>query len=130
MNTLGQLLCLSSYGESHGPSVGAVLDGFPAGFDVDEEAIQLQLDRRRPGGDLQSSRAESDKLHIGSGVYQGKTTGAPIHFWIANRDARPGDYDQLNEVYRPGHADFTYQAKFGHRDPRGGGRSSARITAA
>ncbi|MBR9861018.1 chorismate synthase [bacterium] len=130
MNTLGEKLKLTSYGESHGESVGAVLDGFPSNFSPDLAFIQKQLDRRKPGqSHLSTARKEEDLFKITSGLFEGKTTGAPIHFSIKNKDSRPEDYDHLKEVYRPSHADFTYEKKYGHRDHRGGGRSSARITA-
>lgn len=131
MNTLGRILRFTSYGESHGEVVGGVLDGFPSGFELDLNAIQIQMDRRRPGqSELTTSRNEDDKLHINSGVYEGKTLGSPIHFYLKNKDKRSQDYDALKEVYRPSHADYTYERKYGHRDHRGGGRSSARVTAA
>lgn len=130
MNTLGYFLRLTSFGESHGPGIGAVLDGFPAGFDFPFEAVKHALYKRRPGqNNLVSPRNEKDEFQVLSGVFEGKTTGAPITFFIPNEDAKPKDYDQLKEVYRPNHADFTYQSKYGIRDYRGGGRSSARITA-
>ena len=131
MNTLGTILRLTSYGESHGDSVGAVLDGFPSNFKLDRDFIQLQLDRRKPGqSKLSSSRKEEDEVQINSGVFEGKSTGAPIHFWLKNKDSRPEDYAKLKDLYRPSHADYSYQAKYGIRDYRGGGRSSARVTAA
>ena len=129
MNTFGRLLHLTSFGESHGPALGGVLDGFPAGFAIDEAAIEEAL-RRRQGGrsDLTTPRRESDKVRFLSGIYEGRTLGTPIAFVIDNADTRSQDYSQLSDLYRPGHADFTYQAKYGHRDPRGGGRASARET--
>lgn len=130
MNSFGKNIILTSYGESHGKAVGAILDGFPAGFEIDMSYIQSQLDRRKPGQSaLTTSRKESDLLDLQSGVFEGKTTGAPIHFQLLNTDAKPKDYDNLKDIYRPSHADFTYEAKYGIRDYRGGGRSSARITA-
>lgn len=130
MNSFGRHIILTSYGESHGKAVGAVLDGFPAGFEVDISFIQQKLDRRKPGqSNLTSPRMESDQVDIQSGIFDGKTTGAPIHFQLLNMDAKPQDYDHLKEIYRPSHADYTYQAKYGVRDHRGGGRSSARVTA-
>jgi len=130
MNSFGRHIILTSYGESHGKAVGAVLDGFPAGFEVDISFIQQQLDRRKPGqSNLTSPRKESDQVDIQSGIFDGKTTGAPIHFQLLNMDAKPQDYDHLKEIFRPSHADYTYQAKYGVRDHRGGGRSSARVTA-
>lgn len=130
MNSFGRHIILTSYGESHGKAVGAVLDGFPAGFEVDISFIQQQLDRRKPGqSNLTSPRKESDQVDIQSGIFDGKTTGAPIHFQLLNMDAKPQDYYHLKEIFRPSHADYTYQAKYGVRDHRGGGRSSARVTA-
>lgn len=130
MNSFGRHIILTSYGESHGKAVGAILDGFPAGFELDKSFIQQQLDRRRPGqSDLTSPRKESDQVDIQSGIFDGKTTGAPIHFQLLNTNSKPKDYDHLKEIYRPSHADYTYQAKYGVRDHRGGGRSSARVTA-
>jgi chorismate synthase len=130
MNSFGRHIILTSYGESHGKAVGAILDGFPAGFEIDMSYIQSQLDRRKPGQSaLTTSRKESDLIDVQSGVFEGKTTGAPIHFQLLNTDAKPKDYDKLKDIYRPSHADFTYEAKYGIRDYRGGGRSSARITA-
>lgn len=130
MNSFGRHIILTSYGESHGKAVGSVLDGFPAGFEVDISFIQQQLDRRKPGqSNLTSPRKESDQVDIQSGIFDGKTTGAPIHFQLLNIDAKPQDYDHLKEVFRPSHADYTYHAKYGVRDHRGGGRSSARVTA-
>ncbi len=130
MNSFGKNIILTSYGESHGKAVGAILDGFPAGFEIDMSYIQSQLDRRKPGQSaLTTSRKESDLLDLQSGVFEGKTTGAPIHFQLLNTDAKPKDYDNFKDIYRPSHADFTYEEKYGIRDYRGGGRSSARITA-
>ena len=132
MNTLGKNIRLTSYGESHGEVVGAILDGFPAGFSLNVDYIQGQLDRRKPGQSRVSTpREEADKVIINSGVFNGKTTGAPIHFQLKNNNAKPKDYAHLKEVYRPSHADYTYDARYGagNRDYRGGGRSSARVTA-
>ena len=130
MNSFGRHIILTSYGESHGKAVGAILDGVPAGFEIDMSYIQSQLDRRKPGQSaLTTSRKESDLIDVQSGVFEGKTTGAPIHFQLLNTDAKPKDYDKLKDIYRPSHADFTYEAKYGIRDHRGGGRSSARVTA-
>ena len=129
-NSIGKNLVLSSFGESHGPYIGAVLDGFPAGFTLDLTAIQGQMQRRRPGQSaLTTSRDEADSVQIISGVFEGKTLGTPIAFLIPNTDQKPKDYDVLKDVYRPGHADALWDLKMGHRDYRGGGRSSARITA-
>lgn len=129
-NQLGRFFKVSSWGESHGPAVGVGIDGCPAGLAIDLEAIQHQLDRRKPGqSSITTPRKEEDRFAIKSGVYQGQTTGAPIMIELLNQDARPQDYDQYADAFRPSHADFTYQQKYGIRDPRGGGRSSARITA-
>ena len=129
-NSIGNNLVLTSFGESHGPAVGCVLDGFPAGFKVDIDKIQFQLNRRRPGqSNLTTQRKEEDQFQILSGIYEGKTLGTPITLVIANKDSNPKDYDNLKNNYRPGHADVLWQTKMGHRDHRGGGRSSARITA-
>lgn len=130
-NRLGHSLTVTSFGESHGPMVGVVIDGFPAGFQFDEAAVQEALDRRRPGqSDLSSSRNESDRFEVLSGVFEGLTTGAPIAIVVPNKDQKSADYDALKNIYRPGHADQVYAEKYGHRDHRGGGRSSARVTAA
>jgi chorismate synthase len=129
-NTFGSLLSLTSFGESHGPAIGGVLDGFPPGFRPDMAMMQRQLSRRASGRlPFSSARKEEDKLEFLSGLFEGKTTGAPLAFLIRNQDARPEDYDHLKEAYRPGHADLTYTLKYGHRDHRGGGRASARETA-
>lgn len=129
MNTLGRIFRLTTFGESHGAAVGGVIDGMPPGIEVDMDYIQHQLDRRRPGQSaLTTARRESDTLEILSGVFEGKTTGCPIGFLVRNEDHRSSDYDSLREVFRPSHADFTYQTKYGVRDHRGGGRSSARET--
>ncbi|MBU1432271.1 chorismate synthase [Myxococcota bacterium] len=130
MNTTGHLLRLTTFGESHGPALGAVIDGCPPGLLLDEALIQVDLDRRRPGqGAHTTPRRESDRVEILSGVFEGETTGAPIGLLIRNHDADPGAYAPLKGVYRPGHADFSYHARFGRRDWRGGGRASARETA-
>jgi len=129
-NTFGELFRVSTFGESHGSAVGAVIDGIPAGIELDLEAIQKQMDRRRPGqSDLSTSRNESDIPTFLSGLFEGKTTGASLAFTIPNKDVKSSDYDALKEVYRPGHADYTLEKKFGIRDHRGGGRSSARTMA-
>ena len=129
INSLGHLLRLTTWGESHGTAIGAVVDGCPPGLDLDEAWVQRFLDLRRPGtGKNVSPRQEQDRVRILSGVYQGKTTGTPIALMIDNVDARGTDYP-ANAPYRPGHADYTYDAKYGFRDPRGGGRASARETA-
>ena len=130
MNTLGTHIRLTSYGESHGEVIGAVLDGFPAGFEIDMSFVQAQLNRRKPGqSSISTQRKEHDEVKINSGIFEGKTTGAPLNFVIENTDAKPKDYSALKDVYRPSHADYTYEAKYGIRDYRGGGRSSARVTA-
>lgn len=130
MNSFGRLLRVTSFGESHGPGIGCVVDGLPAGLPVDLVQIQQELDRRRPGQSaLTTQRREADRADILSGVYEGRTTGAPVCLFIKNEDARPADYAHLAEAYRPSHADYTYDAKYGLRDPRGGGRASARATA-
>ncbi len=129
-NTLGKILRLTTFGESHGPAVGAVLDGFPAGVTLNMEHLKFQMGRRKPGqSSLTTSRQEADEVKILSGVLDGQTTGAPIAFLIENKDSRSSDYEALKNLYRPGHADHTYEARFGIRDHRGGGRSSARTTA-
>ncbi|TAJ45346.1 chorismate synthase [Methanofollis fontis] len=130
MNTFGRHFRVTTFGESHGPAIGAVIDGCPAGMPLSEADIQPMLDRRRPGGPLSSPRAETDRVEILSGVFEGKTTGTPLALIIPNRDVRSHDYDALREVFRPGHADYTYWKKYGLRDHRGGGRSSGRETAA
>lgn len=130
-NTFGTLFTVTSFGESHGPVVGCVVDGCPPRMQLDEALIQPFLDKRKPGRSRYTSqRREPDKIKIMSGVYQGFTTGTPILLLIENIHQRSADYDALHDVFRPGHADFTYHHKYGHRDPRGGGRSSARETAA
>ena len=130
-NSFGKSLVLTTFGESHGVAVGGVLDGFPANLVIDLVFIQEELNRRRPGLDFFSSpRKEEDKIEILSGLFGDKSTGAPIAFLVYNHDQRPSDYNDLTSVYRPSHADFTYQQKYGIRDPRGGGRASARETLA
>ena len=131
MNTLGKILTLTTFGESHGPAIGGVLDGMPAGVVIDLEALQRFVDRRRPGQDTGTSmRAEKDRVELLSGIWQGKTLGTPIGFIIRNTDARSADYEEIARCYRPNHADYTWQVKYGIRDPRGGGRASARETVA
>ncbi len=130
-NTFGQLFRITTFGESHGTAIGCVVDGCPAGLAFDLAFIQQELDRRRPGqSSIVTQRKESDTVQVLSGVFEGRTTGAPIALLIPNEDQRSRDYDHLATAYRPSHADFTWQTKFGHRDYRGGGRSSARETAA
>ncbi len=129
-NTLGTLFTLTSFGESHGAAIGGIVDGCPPGLDLSEEDLQIDLDRRRPGTSKHvTQRNEEDKVEILSGVFEGKTTGAPIGFIIRNTDQRSQDYSKIKDVFRPGHADYTYAHKYGLRDYRGGGRSSARETA-
>ncbi|QIL72570.1 chorismate synthase [Diaphorobacter sp. HDW4B] len=129
-NTLGTLFCVTNFGESHGPAVGCVIDGCPPGMSLTEADIQIDLDRRRPGTSRHvTQRNESDTVEILSGVYEGKTTGTPIALLIRNTDQRSKDYSNIAQSFRPGHADYTYFQKYGIRDPRGGGRSSARLTA-
>ncbi|MEG1999530.1 MAG: chorismate synthase, partial [Bacteroidales bacterium] len=131
MNTFGKIFRLTSFGESHGVAVGGVIDGMPAGVVVDELFIQSELDRRRPGqSQLVTQRDEKDRVVILSGVFDGFTTGAPIGFAVYNSDMRSADYDNLRDIFRPSHADYTYHKKYGLRDHCGGGRSSARETVA
>lgn len=130
-NSIGKNLVITSFGESHGPFVGAVIDGFPAGLSISSEDLQVEMNRRRPGQSaITTQRSETDDVQIISGVFEGKTLGTPVAILIANQDVRSDDYLHLKDVYRPGHADLLYDVKYGHRDWRGGGRSSARITAA
>lgn len=130
-NTFGTLFAVTTFGESHGPAIGCVVDGCPPGLALCEEDIQPFLDKRKPGqSKYTTQRREEDKVHILSGVFEGKTTGAPIALVIQNTDQRSSDYEEIKNLFRPGHADFTYHHKYGHRDYRGGGRSSARETAA
>ena len=129
-STYGKLFTISTFGESHGTAIGGVIDGFPPNVEIDFEFIQQELDKRKPGQSIiVSQRKESDKVQFLSGIFEGKSTGAPIGFLIPNEDAKSGDYAHLKDQYRPSHADFTYAQKYGHRDYRGGGRSSARETA-
>lgn len=129
-NTLGKLFCVSNFGESHGPAIGAVVDGCPPGLALTARDIQNELDRRRPGTSRHvTQRQEADQVEILSGLYEGLTTGTPIGLLIRNTDARSKDYSNITDTFRPGHADFAYWKKYDHRDPRGGGRSSARLTA-
>lgn len=130
-NSFGQLFRITTFGESHGGAVGVVIDGCPAGLKLSEKDVQSDLDRRRPGqSDITSPRDESDKIEILSGVFEGKTTGMPIMMMARNKDVRSQDYENIKDKYRPSHADYTYDAKYGFRDYRGGGRSSARVTLA
>ena len=130
MNSFGTIFRLTSFGESHGPVIGGIIDGMPAGISIDYEAVQTALNRRRPGqSKITTQRKEPDVVTFLSGIFEGKTTGTPIGFIIKNTNEKSGDYDHLIHAYRPSHADFTYDKKYGHRDYRGGGRSSARTTA-
>ena len=130
-NTFGKIFTFTSFGESHGRAIGGIIDGCPPLVEIDEAFIQYELDRRRPGqSDITTPRREDDRVEFLSGIFEGRTTGTPIAFVIWNGNQRSTDYDHLRKVYRPSHADFTYQQKYGIRDHRGGGRSSARETAA
>ncbi len=129
-NSFGEIFRLTTFGESHGVGIGGVIDGCPAGLVIDMDAIQKELDRRKPGqSKITTSRKEEDEVVFHSGTFEGKTTGTPIGFYIANKDQRSADYSEIKKSYRPSHADYTYDAKYGFRDYRGGGRSSARETA-
>jgi len=131
MNTIGKILTLTTFGESHGPAMGGVLDGMPASIEMDLEALQRFVDRRRTGQSVgSSSRDEQDRVEVLSGIWQGKTLGTPIGFVVRNTDARSADYDEIARCYRPNHADYTWDVKYGICDPRGGGRASARETVA
>ncbi len=131
MNSFGKVFTLTSFGESHGVAIGGVIDGCPAGLKVDIDLIQADLDRRKPGqSHITTSRQESDRVEFLSGIFEGTTTGAPIGFMVRNKDQNSGDYSNIKDLYRPSHADFTYDQKYGVRDYRGGGRSSARETIA
>lgn len=130
-NTFGHLFTLTTFGESHGVAVGGVIDGFPAGIDIDMEFVQNELNRRRPGqSHITTSRNEADKVEFLSGVFEGKSTGTPIGFEVRNTNQHSQDYENMRCLFRPSHADYTYYNKYGIRDHRGGGRSSARITIA
>ena len=129
MNTFGERYRLTTFGESHGKAIGGIVDGFPAGVEIDEEFIQQELDRRKPGQSaITTARNESDKVDFLSGIYEGKSTGTPIGFSVWNTNQHSSDYEEMKSIYRPSHADFTYQMKYGIRDYRGGGRASARET--
>jgi chorismate synthase len=129
-NAIGRIFKLTTFGESHGKAIGGIIDGCPAGLDIDVDFIQAQLDKRKPGqSKITTQRKESDTVEFLSGIFEDKTTGTPIGFIIKNEDAKSKDYSHLKDAFRPSHADFTYQAKYGIRDYRGGGRSSARETA-
>ncbi len=131
MNTFGKIFRLTSFGESHGRGIGGIIDGCPAGLQVDVERIQYDLARRRPGqSKITTQRKEADQVEFLSGIFEGKTQGTPIAFAIWNKDQHPADYNDLKDVFRPSHADYTYIKKYGTRDHRGGGRSSARETIA
>ena len=128
-NTIGQIFTLTTFGESHGPALGAIVDGCPPGIEISVEDLQLDLDRRRPGqSKYTTQRREKDQIQILSGVFEGKTTGTSIGLLIQNEDQKSKDYEDIKSIFRPAHADFTYQKKYGLRDYRGGGRSSARET--
>ena len=130
-NSFGQIFRITTFGESHGPAIGAIIDGCPAGLDIDLSAIQYQLDRRKPGqSKITTQRREPDEFEIASGLFEGRSTGTPLALIIRNQDAKSKDYSHIAEKFRPSHADYTYQEKYGIRDYRGGGRSSARETAA
>ena len=128
-NTFGRIFQLTSFGESHGKSIGGIIDGFPSGFSVDMEQVQYELNRRKTNQSSHASkRDEADKVDFLSGIFEGKTLGTPIAFMVQSKDAKSKDYDELKDIYRPSHADYTWEAKYGHRDYRGGGRASARET--
>lgn len=130
-NSFGEIFRITTFGESHGIALGVVIDGCPAGIEVDVQFLQQELDRRRPGqSNIVTQRKEADEYEILSGIFEGKTTGTPIGIIIRNQDQKSKDYDHIKDTFRPSHADFTYQEKYGNRDYRGGGRSSARETAA
>ena len=130
-NTFGKLFRFTTWGESHGPAIGCIVDGCPPNINLKEQDIQIELDKRKPGqSKFTTQRKEDDKVQILSGVFEGKTTGTPISLIIYNKDMRSKDYNNIKDKFRPGHADFTYFKKYGIRDYRGGGRSSARETAA
>lgn len=129
-STFGQLFRITTFGESHGVAIGGVIDGVPSNIEINLEDVQIQLDRRKPGQSaIVTQRKETDVVQFLSGIFEGKTTGAPIGFLIPNNDQKSTDYDHIKDAFRPSHADFTYEQKYGHRDYRGGGRSSARETA-
>ena len=129
-NKFGKIFTLTTFGESHGKAIGGIIDGCPANKDIDLSIVQFDLDRRKPGqSKIVTQRKESDKVEFLSGIFEGKTTGTPIGFIIVNKDQKSKDYDHIKNIFRPSHADFVYQKKYGIRDYRGGGRSSARETA-
>lgn len=130
-NSFGEIFRITTFGESHGVALGVVIDGCPAGVEIDTDFLQSELDRRKPGqSSIVTQRKEADEFEILSGVFEGKTQGTPIGIIIRNQDQKSKDYDHIKSAFRPSHADFTYQSKYGTRDYRGGGRSSARETAA
>ena len=129
-NSFGNIFKLTTFGESHGPAIGGILDGCPSGIELDVDKIQHDLDRRKPGqSSIVTQRKEADKINFLSGIFEGKTTGTPISFAIYNTNQKSNDYNHIKDSYRPSHADLVYDKKYGHRDYRGGGRSSARETA-
>src|SRR5690606_15827227 len=129
-NSFGKLFTLTTFGESHGDAIGGIIDGCPSGIVLDMEAINIEMNRRKPGqSDIVTQRKESDTVEFLSGIFEGKTTGTPIGFQIKNTNQKSKDYSHIKDVYRPSHADYTYEKKYGIRDYRGGGRSSARETA-
>ena len=129
MNTFGQIFRLTTFGESHGEAIGGIVDGMPAGIEIDVDFIQQELARRRPGqSSITTSRKEADQVELLSGVFEGRSTGCPIGFIVRNQNQHSADYDNMRQLFRPSHADYTYYYKYGTRDHRGGGRSSARIT--
>jgi chorismate synthase len=129
-NSIGNIFRLTTFGESHGASIGGIIDGCPAGIEIDYAFIEKELQRRSPISDFETLRKEDEKVEFLSGIYQNKTLGTPIAFEIKNSKSNSSDYNELSTIYRPSHADYTYDAKYGFRDPRGGGRASARETAA
>ena len=129
-NSFGKLFKISTYGESHGKAIGVIIDGCPSGIEIDKNEIQNELERRKPGqSKITTQRKENDLIEILSGIFKGKTTGAPISLIINNKDQKSSDYDHIAKSFRPSHADYTYHKKYKNRDYRGGGRSSARETA-
>ena len=130
-NTIGKLFTFTSFGESHGKGIGGIVDGCPAGIEIDENYVQSELNRRKPGqSSIATPRKEDDKVEFLSGIFEGKTQGTPIGFVVWNKDQHSSDYNDLKDIFRPSHADYTYIQKYGTRDHRGGGRSSARETIA
>ena len=130
-NSFGNILRLTTFGESHGKAIGGVIDGFPSGVTIDMDFVQAELNRRRPGQSrITTSRSEDDKVEFLSGIFEGKSTGSPIGFLVWNKNQHSSDYSEMQSTYRPSHADYTYKLKYGIRDYRGGGRSSARETIA